>query len=342
MALDTFDSVRVGELNGENDEIREAIGEMSVSLTSDGASQIDFAVHDPDLKMHNAGYFVIRRLVHFDDLVFETAAVEVDVSAGTADRVRVTARSPMAQKLKRDTGNANFGKISPTQFAKQMAAKYGLGFFGESSAAKEAIIRTQNDTTDESSWDVLQRLAADLKFSTFDDGDIFYFASEAFIISKQPVVDMEWPRNEDSPYPLHRATCRRSDDDPIGSEMSLEVDRTNGTKLRPGMVIFVNGVDYFDKPHMITAVEFEVNTPDPVRVSARTPEDSPDIGCERRTFRRGAEGACVKRIQQVVLGGGRGVFGPVTEQAVKDFQEENGLPATGVVDSATWKAILAS
>lgn len=342
MELDTFDSLRVGELDGENDEIRTAIGELSVSLTSDGASQIDFAVHDPGFEMHNNGYFVVRRLVHWDELTFETAAVEVDAAANSADTVRVTARSPMAQKLKRDTGSANFGKISPTQFAKQMAAKHGLGFFGESSAAKEAIIRTQNDTTDESSWDVLKRLASDLKFSAFDDGTIFYFASEKFIISKQPVIDVSWPRDEDSPYPLHSVRLRRSDDDPIGSEIDLEIDRTNATQLRPGMAIFVNGFDFFDKPHMITSVEFDVNTPRPVRVTARTPEDSPDIGCERRTFRIGMEGPCVQRIQKVVLGGGRGVFGPVTEQGVKDFQASKGLPVTGVVDSDTWKAIIAS
>ncbi len=37
-----------------------------------------------------------------------------------------------------------------------------------------------------------------------------------------------------------------------------------------------------------------------------------------------------------------GVFGAVTEQAVKDFQQQNGIPVTGVVDSRTWYAILAA
>jgi len=34
-----------------------------------------------------------------------------------------------------------------------------------------------------------------------------------------------------------------------------------------------------------------------------------------------------------------GVFGPKTQIAVKDFQADVGLPITGVVDSATWKAL---
>ena len=35
-----------------------------------------------------------------------------------------------------------------------------------------------------------------------------------------------------------------------------------------------------------------------------------------------------------------GNFGPATTTAVKQFQTDKGLPATGVVDAATWNALL--
>jgi peptidoglycan hydrolase-like protein with peptidoglycan-binding domain len=35
-----------------------------------------------------------------------------------------------------------------------------------------------------------------------------------------------------------------------------------------------------------------------------------------------------------------GVYAPVTESAVKSFQTAAGLPATGVVDTATWLALV--
>jgi peptidoglycan hydrolase-like protein with peptidoglycan-binding domain len=34
-----------------------------------------------------------------------------------------------------------------------------------------------------------------------------------------------------------------------------------------------------------------------------------------------------------------GEFGPLTEAATKEFQQAEGLPVTGVVDEATWKAL---
>ena len=34
-----------------------------------------------------------------------------------------------------------------------------------------------------------------------------------------------------------------------------------------------------------------------------------------------------------------GIFGPKTEQSTKNFQQKEGLPVTGVVDEATWKAL---
>jgi peptidoglycan hydrolase-like protein with peptidoglycan-binding domain len=61
---------------------------------------------------------------------------------------------------------------------------------------------------------------------------------------------------------------------------------------------------------------------------------------------RGAKGDAVKSVQQALLnqglevaGGADGVFGPGTESALKAFQSQQGLKATGVVDDATALAL---
>lgn len=67
---------------------------------------------------------------------------------------------------------------------------------------------------------------------------------------------------------------------------------------------------------------------------------------EARTLKLGDFGAEVKYLQQKLysklynVGPIDGIFGRQTEQAVKEFQAENGLIADGIVGRRTWEAIL--
>jgi peptidoglycan hydrolase-like protein with peptidoglycan-binding domain len=65
-----------------------------------------------------------------------------------------------------------------------------------------------------------------------------------------------------------------------------------------------------------------------------------------QTIKLGDNGDDVKRLQRVfarskvlAFDGVDGVFGPQTEQAVKDFQQSNGLVADGVVGPVTWSKV---
>lgn len=63
------------------------------------------------------------------------------------------------------------------------------------------------------------------------------------------------------------------------------------------------------------------------------------------TIRSGATGDAVKRLQRALRRTPRldvavdGVFGPALEQAVRDFQQAEGLPVDGVVGTRTWAAL---
>lgn len=56
-------------------------------------------------------------------------------------------------------------------------------------------------------------------------------------------------------------------------------------------------------------------------------------------LKRGAKGEDVRRIQARLNVGVDGIFGPQTEQAVKDFQASRGLVVDGVVGPRTWEAL---
>lgn len=50
----------------------------------------------------------------------------------------------------------------------------------------------------------------------------------------------------------------------------------------------------------------------------------------------GARGEVVKAIQRIVGASADGAYGPLTAAAVRTWQSQHGLPATGTVDAATW------
>lgn len=60
---------------------------------------------------------------------------------------------------------------------------------------------------------------------------------------------------------------------------------------------------------------------------------------ERPILRRGAKGADVKRLQQLLGKDQDGVFGPLTENAVRDFQSTHGIGVDGIVGSYTWREL---
>lgn len=64
------------------------------------------------------------------------------------------------------------------------------------------------------------------------------------------------------------------------------------------------------------------------------------VTCQVTTLRFGASGSLVKTAQQR-LGGVAvdGAFGPATLARVRSYQQTKGLPVTGAVDAATWKAL---
>lgn len=65
----------------------------------------------------------------------------------------------------------------------------------------------------------------------------------------------------------------------------------------------------------------------------------------RPTIRRGSSGSYVTYLQEKLtsklyqVGTIDGIFGGMTEQAVREFQQENGLAVDGIVGPATWQAV---
>lgn len=58
-----------------------------------------------------------------------------------------------------------------------------------------------------------------------------------------------------------------------------------------------------------------------------------------KTIRLGSRGSEVKMLQSALSLNIDGIFGPITEETVKDYQSSHGLIADGIVGNKTWAAI---
>jgi peptidoglycan hydrolase-like protein with peptidoglycan-binding domain len=79
----------------------------------------------------------------------------------------------------------------------------------------------------------------------------------------------------------------------------------------------------------VKLIEAEKETPAPVKVAFVN-------------LKKGSKGKNVKVVQGKLKLTDDGVFGPLTEGAVKKFQKNSKLPETGIVDIKTWELLLAS
>jgi hypothetical protein len=94
-------------------------------------------------------------------------------------------------------------------------------------------------------------------------------------------------------------------------------------------------------------------TPEPTATiepsSTETPEPTPDPTPSFEPIKREMEGARVQELQTLLTVKGylsyeyiTSYFGSITENAVKKFQQENGLPVTGIVDEETMEKLKAA
>lgn len=189
----TWETIRflgASTLSDAEDNIKDKVLSMEVSLSLDSVSQISFEVSDPGLKMAENNYWNLRRIVKFQGMVFEISAVEFK-QGSAGETVRIEARNRACQLMKRDKQGVVFKGGNATVYAAEQARKYGLKFFGENAVEQKNISQASNDQANESVWDVLKRLAGQNQFVVFETDGRLFFCSMQFLLGKFAVVSSE-------------------------------------------------------------------------------------------------------------------------------------------------------
>lgn len=335
----------VGEIGDENVLVRESILSAQFDLTAKMVSEMQIQVYDPGFKMLNSNYFVIGRRIafalpstlqvtdsggDFADVSIQTVDFEIAaISAehGASDTVRITARSRKMQQMRREKGQESFGRISPTAFAAATAARFGLEFFGEDTPVDGNIVREQTEQKDESTYDVLTRLARDAEFMFFEANGVMFFASEEFILDKQPSIEINVPSSEADPFFAANLGVRRSSDstDSASTFNVNLVKSTSSITVFPGLGVNIKGLNNFDKKFMVDRVSYDTSKSGFVSISGTCPEDSDDMNCEIQTFAEGSRGECVKRIQQAVSASYNGRKQVTVQMTAEEIEEATSI-----------------
>jgi hypothetical protein len=232
---------------------------------------------------------------------FEIADVTYEQSNGASPIVRIQAYTKAIQQMKRDRKP---GVITGTSssFVENAARKYGLDFVGQQTTKTANITTASGDKQADSVWDVIKRIAGENKFVVFEADGTLYFGSQKWLLHKWGLeeytvkkwlpkkrIDIDETRyhsyltypqtvnNETGGYYdtfklLQLPTMHKSENDPHETDGSCIVERTNGVRLRPGMTAFVGNVPFLNGNYLITSVDYEEMSPDPVSVQFRTPE----------------------------------------------------------------------
>ena len=343
-----IDLLTVGEVGEANVDIRESVVSLQYELSADLVSQIKFTVHDPDFEMYNRNYFAIGRRVVYNGVEFEIAAVALIYQS--LSKCEVTARTKSIQEMRRDVSRVSLGNVSPTQIAARAAAEFGLGFYGEASAANGTVVRQETDGVTESTYEVLQRLARDLQFRVFETKGVLMFASERDIVDFQPRIFINIPPESDEPFYVVSMNVRKTVDGKKPATIQLNLLKNESTiQMFPGMGMLVNGINGFEYPFMLDRISFDANPNGLVQVSGTSVVSIEEINCTKQVFKRGSSGDCVKRIQSAIGAKVDGDFGPQTERLLKRFQTDSinqGLlvfadgETYGIVGPGTWSVII--
>lgn len=130
---------------------------------------------------------------------------------------------------------------------------------------------------------------------------------------------------------------------PPESESESESESADSPRARRGVQWSGIGVAL---SAVLLLVVLSASQPGPWSGGPRSPDAAPPPASCSSVLQMGSTGACVREVQEGLVRAGLtmpvdGIYGPYTKMKVIAFQLHNGVPATGVVDEETFRALRA-
>ena len=235
-------------------------------------------------------------------ILMEVADISVSQDQGVSPIWTIKCRPKAVQQMKRDKkpeviqGNGSAYVIAACR-------KYALTPIVETTPKSKKITKASGENEADSVWDVINNLAQQAKFKCFECDGTLFFGSMKWLLyqwgpdaitytakvkdkTKTPAKEVNRvitkryipliPGELGKAYEMMRLpSMNKSDNAVMEATGSVEIERTNGVGIRPGMTVFVSGIPTFVGYYLVTSVNFEERSPNPVGINFETPERRP-------------------------------------------------------------------
>lgn len=216
-----------------------------VNFSRDQVSELDLTIADKGLVYLRSGLFKKGNVITYGGLKFVIDSYSIKQEASGAV-VSLTAMSRIVSKLKAQKGAKSWGKITAKQFVRSVAKSVGAkGYKVEPLPQKIQIARqkSSDSSQNESTWDVLQRLADERGAWCWEANGYLYFGRPVWF-KKNPSVMYQIYWNSETSY---SGALKQMPDysysatgDPR-EQMSIIVQSRDGDNVRPGHIFKLTG-----------------------------------------------------------------------------------------------------
>lgn len=173
-----------------SEDVSDAIVDIELTRTITGASTLKLTVADPKRTLLRSGIFATRVTLTLDGLSFTLVEVEKQ-----QDLLFLTFEDTSVNKLRHTNGVivAATGTTTRSQFAQRLVAQtpgVTIVAYPDPVKTREPISRGTSQNPLESTWACLTRLANEVQWRCFSDGNTIYFGPDDWLMQQTVIVTL--------------------------------------------------------------------------------------------------------------------------------------------------------
>ena len=261
-------------------ELEKSCTSASLSASQDAETQMSFTFADSkDAKLFNSGLLVKGSTITYG--AWRLTVDSLDFGPGNlGPQLTVRAPSKFITDLRGETGAKNWGTVDVAAWVKDTARRTGMKTVIQPNLGRKAAVRKKPDGDQkDSTWDVLNGLAAETGAWLFEYGSTLVFARPSWLAGRSwgnRSIELDW--DDWANYSDALAGMPSYSRDPsqeAAEKLTLRLVSVDADSVRPGDDVRLTGRNAGDMKGqwIVVGVDFPLHKATPVTVTCQRPID---------------------------------------------------------------------